>query len=276
MAELDSQDGGVASASFSPLRADPPPELYATWWLRYLLFLSALVAIGSVLLTEYGSDPGESWKSSVVIAAHALVAALLIWWSALAMLDAGLLVPATRYRKSSRAWLAVLLWVLAFAAPLCAFGVIRWAQGRFADSSDGFGVMAVTTVAVLATFLVVWMPFQYHALQGRRIGTPIRVMQGWFWAPLLAAVGGVTISAMGLHSKLADAGMNASERTVEVAVVYGLPALVFALSTWRATTVFDEVVDLRWRDWKNEWEYTLAEMAVQPAPGPELPRREWP
>jgi hypothetical protein len=51
--------------------------------------------------------------------------------------------------------------------------------------------------------------------------------------------------------------------------VFGLPALVFALTTWRATTVFDEVVDLRWRRWRGEWEQTLLSIAAQPPPGPE-------
>jgi hypothetical protein len=41
------------------------------------------------------------------------------------------------------------------------------------------------------------------------------------------------------------------------------------LSTWRATTVFDEVVELRWIRWRTEWEQTLAAFAAQPAPGPE-------
>ena len=62
------------------------------------------------------------------------------------------------------------------------------------------------------------------------------------------------------------------ERTVQMAVIYGVPAFVFALSTWRATTVFDEVIDLRWRRWRTEWEMTLLELASQPAPGPERHR----
>ena len=64
--------------------------------------------------------------------------------------------------------------------------------------------------------------------------------------------------------------MTAAERSIQTAVVYGIPAFVFALSTWRATTVFDEVIDLRWRRWRTEWETTLLELASQPAPGPEL------
>ena len=45
--------------------------------------------------------------------------------------------------------------------------------------------------------------------------------------------------------------------------------LLFTLSTWRAVTVFDEVLELRWQRWKTEWEQTLAAMARQPEPGPE-------
>ena len=45
--------------------------------------------------------------------------------------------------------------------------------------------------------------------------------------------------------------------------------LMFALATRRAITVFDEVIDLRWRRWKIEWENTLEDFVCQPAPGPE-------
>jgi len=38
-----------------------------------------------------------------------------------------------------------------------------------------------------------------------------------------------------------------------------LAAAVFAWSTWRAIAVFDEVIDLRWRRWKSDWEQTLAD-----------------
>ena len=81
----------------------------------------------------------------------------------------------------------------------------------------------------------------------------------------------MAIVLLGLRDLLADSGMSAAERALQTAVVYGVPAFVFALSTWRATTVFDEVIDLRWRRWRSEWEMTLLELAAQPAPGPERP-----
>ena len=72
-----------------------------------------------------------------------------------------------------------------------------------------------------------------------------------------------------LHDLLADGGFTDLERTVRIAVLYGVPALVFTMSTWRATTVFDEVIELRWLRWRTEWEYTLTAFAAQPPPGPE-------
>jgi hypothetical protein len=33
--------------------------------------------------------------------------------------------------------------------------------------------------------------------------------------------------------------------------------------------VFDEVIELRWIRWRNEWEQTLVAFAAQPPPGPE-------
>jgi hypothetical protein len=56
---------------------------------------------------------------------------------------------------------------------------------------------------------------------------------------------------------------------VQVAVLYGVPALMFTMSTWRATTVFDEVIELRWLRWRTEWDQTLLALAAQPPPGPE-------
>ena len=92
----------------------------------------------------------------------------------------------------------------------------------------------------------------------------------WFFGSILAAAGSTAIVALGLRDMLDDSGMTSAERALQTAVVYGVPAFVFALSTWRATTVFDEVIDLRWRRWRSEWDMTLLELASQPAPGPEL------
>jgi len=75
--------------------------------------------------------------------------------------------------------------------------------------------------------------------------------------------------ALGLHETLAEDGFTDLERTVQVGVLYAVPALMFAMSTWRATTVFDEVIELRWLRWRTEWEQTMVAFAAQPPPGPE-------
>jgi len=263
-------DPGSVGKSFSPLRADPPPRLYATWWLRYSLFLTLLVAIAVVLLTEFGSGPGGLAMSPIVVIPHALAAVLLVAWSGFAMLGAGRLVPSTHYQHRSSGPVAALLWIVAFVAPFGAFRVVSWGRERFPDPSDDVGAVMVTVAAVFVCFVLVWLPFRYHARQAHRIGAPTRPILEWFWAPLVAAVGGIIITAFGLHDLLAEDGFTASERTLQIAVLYGLPAFVFALSTWRATTVFDEVIDIRWRTWRSEWDQTLVDLAEQPSPGPEF------
>ena len=272
MSEAHLVGPGDVTAPFAPLRSEPPPRIFATWWLRYLLVLAQLVGIVVVLSTEY-SGPGTPVDSSTVRTPYLLAASMLVCWSALAMVDAKRLVPATQYRRGSSALLAVMLWLLAFAAPLAAFMAVEWARDRFAENPDDLGVVAATIVAVLACFLFVWLPFHYHTLQAHRIGAPARVVGAWFWLPLLAAVGVLLVEALGLADTLNEGGLSSIERTVQLAVTFGTPALVFALSTWRATTVFDEVIDLRWRRWRNEWEQTLAAMAAQPPPGPEVSAR---
>lgn len=261
-------DPNDLTTPFAPLRVEPPPRIYATWWLRYVLLLAQLVGIVVVLLTEYAGT-GHLLELSTV-APYLLAGAMLVCWSALAMIDAARLVPATTYRRSSSAPLAVALWLLAFAAPIVALAMVQWARDRFADNPDDLGAVAATAGVLLVCFLLVWLPFRYHTQQAHRIGAPGRVVAGWFWLPLGAAVGVVLIQALGLRDMLAENGMTDLERTVELAVVFGAPALVFALTTWRATTVFDEVIDLRWRRWRTEWQQTLAAMAAQPVPGPEV------
>jgi hypothetical protein len=251
------------------LRVDPPPRLYATWWIRYALFLAQLVGLAVVLLTEYATGPGGVATAPVVLVPAVLVGVLLVAWSGLAMFDAARLVPATRYHPPSRPWVAVVLWLVAFAAPVIAVATIEWARERFTDDSDDIGVVGATVVVVMICFLLVWLPFQYHTRQAHRIGAPGRVVAAWFWLPLLAAVGALTINALGLQDSLAGGGFTDWDRTVQVAVIFGLPALTFALSTWRATTVFDEVIEIRWCRWRTEWEQTLDAMAAQPVPGPE-------
>lgn len=266
----------TSAIGFTPLRTDPPPRLFATWWLRYLLFLAQLVALVVVLMREYASGPGQVATSPGVVVSYALVAVLLVSWSALAMVDAARLVPATRYQPKSRWWLAVALWLVAFAAPVAAVATVAWARDRFAADAEDVGPVVITVAVVLVSFLLVWLPFQYHTRQAQRIGAPLRIVAGWFWIPLAAGVGTLAIDALGLHELLAEDGFSRWDRTVQVAVVFGLPALMLALSTWRATTVFDEVIELRWLRWRTEWNQTLAAMAAQPPPGPEMapPTRE--
>ncbi len=258
----------TGAADFVPLVVDPPPRLFATWWLRYLLFLAQLVGLAVVLLTGY-SGAGEIRRSTTAGVPYLLAATMLVCWSALAMTDARRLVPATSYQRASSGPLVVALWLLAFAAPVGGFRAVEWARDRFADDPDDSLVIVTTVGAMLVCFVLVWLPFHYHTVHARRIGAPARIVGAWFWLPVMAAVGALLITALGLHDTVNDNGVNDVERTVQVGVVFGLPALVFALTTWRATTVFDEVVDLRWRRWRGEWEQTLHSMAAQPPPGPE-------
>ena len=253
--------------SFKPLRSEPPPRLFATWWLRYLLVLSQLVGIVVVLLREY-AVAGGTYVLFVVVP-HLMAGVMLVGWSALAMLDAARLVPGTRYRRPARAWVAVVLWLGALASPVAATAVVESVRRRFTAGTDDFAPMAIGTGAVLLCFLLMWLPFRYHVLQGQRIGAPVRVVAAWFWLPLLTLVGAFAAMALGLHDNLADDGFGDLERTLQIGVLYGVPALVFAVSTWRATTVFDEVIELRWMRWRNEWEQTLAAFVAQPPPGPE-------
>ena len=253
--------------SFKPLRSEPPPRLFATWWLRYLLALSQLVGIVVVLLREY-AVPGAI-DELVVVIPHAMAAVMLVGWSALAMLDAKRLVPATRYQQPSRWWVAVGLWLGAFAAPVVAIAAIDGLRERVTDGTDDLLPVSVAVGVLFGCFVLVWLPVRYHMRQAHRIGAPVSVVAAWFWLPLFAIVGVLVAMALGLHDLLADNGVTDLERTVQVAVLYGVPALMFAMTTWRATTVFDEVIELRWLRWRSEWEQTLIAFAAQPAPGPE-------
>jgi hypothetical protein len=229
--------------------------------------LSQLVGIVVVLLREYAVAGGAD--ALFVVIPHVMAGVMLVGWSALAMLDAARLVPATRYRRPSRAWVAVVLWLGAFAAPVAAAAVVERVGDRFADGSDDFAPIAIGTGAVLVCFVLVWLPFRYHVRQAHRIGAPVSVVAAWFWLPLVAVVGVLTALSLGLQDSLAEEGYTDLERTLQVGILYGVPALMFALTTWRATTVFDEVIELRWLRWRNEWEQTLVAFAAQPTPGPE-------
>jgi hypothetical protein len=187
------------------------------------------------------------------------------------MVDADRLVPATRYHRGSSWTVGAVLWIVAFAAPIGFVAVLSRTRSRFDDPEGDLQAVAVTVAAGGVGAVLVWLPFGYLAGQAQRVGAPRRVVILWFVGSILAAVGAMAIVLLGLRDLLADSGMSAAERALQTAVVYGVPAFVFALSTWRATTVFDEVIDLRWRRWRSEWEMTLLELAAQPAPGPERP-----
>ncbi len=188
-------------ADFVPLVADPPPRLFATWWLRYLLFLAQLVGLAVVLLTEY-SGAGEIRRSTTAGLPYLLAATMLVCWSALAMTDARRLVPATSYQRASSGPLVVVLWLLAFAAPIGGFRAVEWARDRFADDPDDALVIVTTVGAVLVCFVLVWLPFHYHTIHARRIGAPARIVSAWFWLPVVAGIGALLISALGLARHL--------------------------------------------------------------------------
>jgi hypothetical protein len=225
------------------------------------------VAIAVVLMREYAVP--NAMDTFFVVVPHVMAAVMLVGWSALAMVDAARLVPPTRYQQPSRAWVAILLWLGAFAAPVGAVLVVERLRSRFEEGADDVVEVATGVGLLLVCFVLVWLPFRYHMRQAHRIGAPVNVIAAWFWLPLVTAVGVVAVLAIGLHDLLADNGLTDLERTVEMAVLYGVPALMFAMTTWRATTVFDEVIELRWMRWRTEWEQTLVAFASQPPPGPE-------
>ncbi len=258
----------TGNGKFTPLRSDPPPLLMPTWWLRYTLFGLLLAALVLTLFTEHTGEPGDVTRSASVAVVHLGAAACLVIWSLLSMHNAESLVPANRYQHKARGWLAALLWVLAFATPAAAAITHVRLEDRLANKDDIVAVI-IFGVAVLAAFVAVWAPFRYCSRHAARIGVPHRALIAWFWVTLVALVGGLAINALGLRDMLAEDGLSNADRLIGISVVYGLPMLVFALGAWRALTVFDEVIDLRWRRWKNEWEQTLADFTAQPAPGPE-------
>jgi hypothetical protein len=235
-----------------------------------MLLLSMVVGIAAVVMTEYAIGPGGVIDAPVVVAPHVLAAALLVSWSIGAMYDADRLVPATRYHRGSSCTLATFLWLGAFAAPLGFAAVYSRAHPHFDDPEGDLAAVATTVGAGAVALALVWLPFGYLSAQARRIGAPHRTVVMWFVGSIVALIGSATIVLIGLHELLAEEGLTAAERALQTAVLYGVPAFVFALSTWRATTVFDEVIDLRWRRWRSEWEMTLLELAAQPVPGPEL------
>ncbi|MGK0274549.1 MAG: hypothetical protein ACI9N0_000926 [Ilumatobacter sp.] len=265
-----------SGARFSPLRSDPPPSLVSTWWLRTAILLLMLGALVLTVWVEYTGEADDIASNLLVIGLHIVIAGSIVLWSFAAMHNANKLVPPSLYQRRSNPLLAAVLWLGALSAPFAAVKAFTLVDersaasaGPVAEPSTEAATMLALAAMVLVAFVVVWLPFRYHARQALRIGAPRGAMLGWFFAPLLALVGGIAILSLGLHDQLALDGLTAPERTIQVVVAYGLPMLMFTLTTWRALTVFDEVIDMKWRRWKVEWEQTLEDLVRQPAPGPE-------
>jgi hypothetical protein len=252
---------------------DPPPSLISTWWLRIAILLMMLGALVLTVWVEYTGEADDIGSHLLVIGLHIVIAGSIVLWSFAAVLNANKLVPPSLYQRHANPLLAAVLWLGAFAAPFAAVKAFTLVDEQSAaqaglvaePSSEPANILALAVV-VLVGFVLVWLPFRYHARQALRIGAPRGVMLGWFFAPLLALVGGIAILALGLHDQLALDGLTVTERTIQVVLVYGLPMLMFTLTTWRAITVFDEVIDLKWRRWKIVWEQTLGGPVRQPAP----------
>ena len=261
-------DNVPESSEFEPLRSDPPPSLAPTWWLRSVILAVMLAAPTMVLWVEYTGAVNDVRSSFPVFALHVAAGLLIVLWSFLAMWNAARVMPSSRYSQRPRGSIAVVLWAIAGAAPLGVVAANRRLSERLEDPDDLSAVFLMVAV-VLVAFLLLWLPFRYLARQASRVGAPRQVMISWFFAPLIAAVGGVLAVSLGLGDMLAEDGLSPTERTIRVGVVYAMPMLVFALSTWRAIKVFDEVIDLRWRRWRAEWEQTLGRLADEPPPGPE-------
>ena len=253
---------------FEPLRSDPPPFLMPTWWIRSAILAVTLAAPAMVLWVEYHGVADDVGSSAPVAALHIGAGLLLMLWSFLAMRNAARIVPPSRYTQRSRGSIAVMLWALAAAAPVGVVAASQRMSDRLNDPNDTSAALSQAAIVLIA-FLLVWLPFRYHARQASRVGAPHRAMISWFFAPLVASVGGVLAVSLGLGEMLAEGGLSPTERVVQVAVAYAMPMVVFALSTWKAITVFDEVIDLRWRRWRTDWEQTLGRLADEPPPGPE-------
>ncbi len=251
---------------FVPLRTDPPPTLAPTLWIRSALALAILLTAVTVRVADVADRAGEPFPGPTTVVPHVGVVVLLIVWSGRAMANVDLIMPPTRYGQDARAVLAGILWVVAFAVPAMAVAVVGRIGSEFADV-EALGPTLATIAVVLVALLAAWSPFRYHVLHAGRIGAPRGIMTLWFWAPLTTFVGGLTVLAFVQRERFG--GDPSFEGAVGVGAVYGLAAAVFGWSTWRAITVFDEVIDLRWQRWKVEWEQTLADLVAQPAPPPE-------
>ncbi len=253
------------TGEFVPLRTDPPPSLGSTLWTRSALVLAIAAAAGAVLVAEYRGGPGTRLATPLAIVLHGAVVVLLVVWSATAIGNVSALVPSTRYGHPASGRLAAALWIAATAALVAALVVVDRAGAEFAND-EAVAPTLLTIVVVVVAMLVAWSPIGYHVRQARRIGAPQRTIAAWYWWPLGTYVTGLAIVAFAVAPRV---GSDAEAEVTRVGSVYGLAAMAFAWSTWRAVTVFDEVIDLRWNRWRTDWEQTLRDLAQQPPPGPE-------
>lgn len=250
---------------FVPLRTDPPPELASTLWIRSALALTILAVAILVLLVELVGRPGAMFVQPAVVIPHGAVVVLLIVWSGRALANVDAIMPPSTYSAGPRVRLAGAMWVAGFVVPASAALLVGQIGSEFADAEAAAPTVATIAVVVVA-LLAAWLPFQYHRRHAVRIGAPQPIMMLWFWAPLTTFVVGLAVLAYVYRGRIAGDGF---ERTIGVGGVYGLATAVFAWSTWRAVVVFDEVIDLRWRRWKSDWEQTLADLIAQPTPPPD-------
>lgn len=243
------------------LRTDPPPVLMYTMWLRVVLALLMLGALGASLWFRYTSESNEAADAKWVVGLHAGVIGAIIVWSFVSMRNAAALVPATRYQTRSRGWVAASLWLVAIGAPIGGIVVSDAARELF-DDPDHVNFVFVQMAIGFVVLSIVWLPFRYLAVQSSRIGAARSVMFAWFWLPVLAIGGGQLIMALGLRSDLEADGWTDTERLIEAGVVYGLPMLLFALTAWRATSAFDSVISVRWRRWQIGWEQSEVAFSI--------------
>lgn len=228
-------------------RADPPPDLVSTAWLRVVFVLLSFGALGTTLWRRFDSSTFAVTDSRWIIGLHAAAAGALIAWSFVSMRNVDALVPATRGRSRSRGWVAAWLWLLAGAAPIAGVIALDTARGLFDDAGRVDVVEAEILVAVTVGMvaMVMWLPFRHLAVHAARIGASRHVVTQWFWSTALVFGGGRLMMAFGLGDDLRADGVTDIERLVEAAVVYGLPMLMFTLAAWRATSAVDGTIKSR-------------------------------
>lgn len=235
----------------------PPPE---PWWpsgvARVVCLISMLAGAAAVVLRA-ANGVAEIHLDTLVLVTHGVAAGALLSWAVGAMHNARNLAPDTLYRTPSRSWIAAVL--LAPALLACWGAVVGWDWVRNESDVEFWSWNVLAPVAIGA--IAVWAPFHYLRGQAVRVGTPARDLLGWLGAPLLVAGGGQLIFTLGLGDELEVGGITDTDRALELALTYAAPMLVFALTTWRATTAIDATLKIRWTRKAGEWR--TAQQAAQ-------------